>query len=327
MAKAIGRLADVGVGRESTRGTGVAATLWLPKQTAGFDDVANKVDSALAYGNIGMGNDSYVTHLNSEGELGFDMGDQTIGYFLYAAIGTLNSSGPTDSAYTHTLTLLNSNQHTSLTLHIKEANVAARRYTRCMVDELTFDLKPDDVVKVTAKLVANPSQDTVDTPAYTAENKFLGRHLTFKLASLASGLAAAAQISVKSLKFTIKNNVVLDHVMGATVQPEDILNRNFEITGEVEIDYQDRTYVNLMKNGTYNAVRIQLTNTDVVIGASTRPTFTLDLSRCHFSAWTVNRNNDEIMSQKFTFTALYDITNSNVINSCTLVNGKAAYTV
>ena len=147
--------------------------------------------------------------------------------------------------------------------------------------------------------------------------------MAFKIASLTSGLTAATAISLKSLKLTFTKNLVLDQTLG-TVQPEDILNRAFNITGELMLDYEDRTYANLMLDGTYRAMRIDLVNSDITIG-STNPAFRIDLSRVDFDAWEPTRENDEIVNQKITFNALWDITNGNVINDCYLVNEQASY--
>ncbi|HBX15908.1 MAG TPA: hypothetical protein DEF57_01200 [Candidatus Magasanikbacteria bacterium] len=58
---------------------------------------------------------------------------------------------------------------------------------------------------------------------------------------------------------------------------------------------------------------------------TTNPAFRLDLSRVDFEAWEPTRENDEIARQKITFTALWDITNGNVINNCYVVNEVASY--
>lgn len=327
MTKIIGRLIDVGVGAESSRGAGIVPTFWIPKANIAFDDKAIKARSRQSYGTIAMdGKDAIPAKNWSEGAIEMDMMDKPFGLFLYALLGAKSVSGPTDSAYTHTFTLSNTNQHQSLAITAKQSSLASLMYKLCMINSMSIEITPEELVKVTVNFMGKRGVTTTQTATYAAYNKFAGRDLSFKIASLTSGLAAASAIPLKSLKINFEKNLVLDHNLG-TVQPQDILNQGFRITGEVELDYQDRTYADYMSDGSYKAVRINLTNrrADALIGAATNPAFNLDLSRVEFDQWEPAYPNDEISKQKFTFTALYDLTNGNLINSCTLVNTQASY--
>lgn len=325
MTKIIGRLKDLGVAKESSRGGGATPTFALPKVNFNLDNKVVKARTRSSYGNIGMdGNQALVAKEWAEGDLEMDMYGKSFGLFLYALLGGVSTSGPSDSAYTHTFTLSNTNQHQSLALSIKESSLSTRMYKLAMINSLSIEITPEEAVKVTVNFMSKKGVDSSYTATYAAENKFIGRDLVFKLASLTSGLAAASNIPLKRLVINFEKNTLLDHSLG-TVQPLDILNQGFRITGEVELDYQDRTYADLMSDGTYKAVRIQLTNMRNLIGASTRDTFKLDLSRVEFDSWEQDSANDEIVKQKFNFTALYDITNNDIINSCTLINAQASY--
>ncbi len=327
MTKIIGRLVDVGVGAESSRGAGIAPTFSIPKANWAFDDKVVKARSNQTYGNIGMdGKDALPAKSWSEGILEMDMMDKPFGLFLYALLGAKGVSGPVDSAYTHTFTLASSNQHQSLAISVKQSSLASLMYKLSMVQSMKMEITPEEIVKITVNMQGKRGVTTTYTASYAAYNKFIGRDLSFKIATLTSGLTAATAIPLKKLTLNFEKNLYLDHALG-TVQPIDILNQAFRITGEVELDYQDRTYADLMSDGGYRAVRINLKNrrTDAVIGAATNPEFTLDLSRVDFDAWEPSYPNDEIVKQKFNFTALYDVTNGNIINSCTLVNAQASY--
>lgn len=325
MTKIIGRLKDIGIAKESSRGTGVAPTFWVPKSDFTVDDKVVKARNNSAYGSIvGQGNQVLIARNWAEGDMEFDLLDKSFGLFLYALLGGLVTTGPTDSLYTHTFSLANTNQHQSLSITAKESTISTRMYRLAMINSLEIEVDTESIVKVKVNFLAKSGMDTTATVSYAAENKFVGRHLSFKLATLTSGLGAASRIPVKSLKLKFEKNAMLDHSLG-TVQPQDILNQAFNITGTVQLDYSDRTYRDLMFAGTYNAVRIDLTNTNVTIGASSNPSFTLDLSRVDFDQWESKFPLDEIASQTFNFMALYDITNGNVINSCTLKNAQASY--
>lgn len=327
MAKVVGRQIDVGIGAESSRGAGIAPTFALPKVNIDIDDKALKVKTGESFGNLGAdGNQAIPAKIWSQGSIEMDMMDKSFGLLLYALLGGKSVSGPSDSAYTHTFTLANSNQHQSLAITVDQGGLNDMMYKLCMIDSMTMEMTPEGPVRLTVNFVGKRGVSSVYTASYAAYNKFIGRDLQFKVATLTSGLNAASAIPLKKLTLKFEKNLYIDHALG-TVQPIDILNQNFRITGEVELDYQDRTYANLMTDGGYRAVRIVLTNTrtESVIGASTNPKFTLELSRTEFDQWEPDYKNDAIAKQKFVFTALYDITNGNIINSCTLVNAQASY--
>jgi len=311
MSKYIGRLVNLGLAREATRGTITAPTYWLPK-------------SQMNYGVIGEAAQAYKALEWSEGTFETELNDKAFGLLLYSAFGTCSSSGVSDSAYTHTFSLQNDNQHDSLTLTIADPD-RTDSFGLCMLDSMEINIVPDEIVMVSANFKGRSGRAQASaTPSYTAFNKFLGRHASVKIASVVGGLAGASAISLKSFKLTVNKNTMLNNVLG-TVWPEDILNQKFEITGEMELDLDDQTYRNLMLDGSYRAMRLNLTNSDVLIGATSRPDFKLDLARVHFEGWERMSANDEIVTQKITFRALYDVTTTSIVHSCTLINNVVSY--
>lgn len=324
MGKIIGRLVDLGImveGTGASRGAGGTITNWIPKSNITFDDKVLKARSTVGYGTINLeGNQALVARRHAEGVIDFDLHDQSFGLFLRALLSGYSSSGPADSAYTHTFSLQNDNQHRSLAFGYEEASIGDLSYRLCMIESLTMTIVPEDVVKITATFMGRHSATAGNhTVTYIAENKFLGRHLTFKVEDATGDLAAGSNIPVRSLTLNFAKNLRLVHNSG-TVEPEDILNQGFRVTGEVELDYENRTYAELMNTGDYKAVRVQLINTEVLIGVTSRPQFIIDLSRCDFESWEPARPNDELSTQTFQFVGLHDITNGNVINNCQLVN-------
>lgn len=325
MSKYIGRLVNVGLGKETIRGTAVAPTWWIPKSSVAFFDKANKHKSKLNYGLIGQG--AYAPKIMewAEGSIEGDVFEKEFGILLLAVFGTDTPTGPSSGVYTHSYSLAASNQHQSLTVTLSDPD-RTDRYSLAMIDKLEIKIVPDDVVTFSSTFKSRTGRQ-VATPstAYTAESKFLGRHALIKIATTTGGLAAASALSIKFLTLRINKNIMLNNILG-TVWPDDIINTVFEIDGSFELDLNDQTWRNYMLNANYLALRIQLINTDVTIGTGTaNPTFTLDLSRVHFEEWEAIRPNDDIVTQKVNFRALYDLTNTNIINACTLTNEIASY--
>lgn len=324
MAKFIGRRVNVGIGKETSRGVGVASSQTIPKINYTFDDKANKARAGEGLGNIsGGGSQAIVVSRFSEGSIDGEIDVNSFGLILLATFGTESVAAYQTTAYTHTYTLANTNQHTTLSIHCDDP-IQDKIFKGCMVDSLEFEINQSDVVKFTCGLKGRKGNDDNFSPSYAVDYKFVGRDLILKVASDTSGLAAASALSVKELKITINKNTDFDNVLG-TLEPEDVLNKQFTIQGSLTLNYEDETWKNYMTGGTKRAIGIKLTNTRDTIGSAGNPEFYLELPIVDFSEWESQRGNDDIAGQTINFTALYDIANSRLISSCYLNNTSAAY--
>jgi len=331
MSKFIGRQQEVGIGREATRGVIVAPSQWLPKTNFTVESKVAKARFQGTYGNIAPGDDALVALKWAEGDMEFELIDNSIAMLLYSVFGSLTSAS-FNSFYKHTLALSNSVQHQSLSLYMNDPigaagtpNAISIAYARAMIDSLEISVKPGELIGVKAKYIANVHKDwTRQTPSYTAQNKFTHKHCSAKIAADLSSLAAASKINVQELTLTIKKNVMREHSLG-TVQPVDILNKRIEISGKLKLTYEDRTYRDYMLNGTKKALRINILNGDVTIG-SANPQVQIDLPVVDFDQWEPANPNDDVSSQEVLFTALYDVSNGILIGSNTfVVNSTASY--
>lgn len=326
MAKYIGRLVNLGVGRETTRGAGASPTYNVPRTSFSYDDRIVQARSVGALGKIVDSEEAFVTTKYGQGDLEGEIRMDSFGLFLYAMLGSLSTSGPTDSAYTHAFSIDQSNQHQSLSFVVNDSNTT-ELYKLIMLDSLEITSELDQVVMYSASFMGKQSVATgLTVPAVTAESKFTKKHLSFKIASNLAGLSGATAISVKSLTLTINKNVELDDVLG-TAEPEDILNRQLSVEGQITLNYEDETYKNYMKNGTNRAVEIKFTNTDDTIsGGSTNPSLTIQMPKVDFFDWEPDYSLDNIVTQTISFKASRDVSGANdVISTCSLVNGVASY--
>ena len=74
------------------------------------------------------------------------------------------------------------------------------------------------------------------------------------------------------------------------------------------------------------AIEIALTNTDEVIGASTRAALTIQMPNVDFFDWEPSYGLEEIASQKVSFKGSRSVANSQeIIHLCTLVNTVVSY--
>ena len=114
--------------------------------------------------------------------------------------------------------------------------------------------------------------------------------------------------------------------MLGTAEPEDILNRQLAVEGELTLNYEAETYKNYMKDGNHKAMEIAFTNTDKIIGAATNPLLKFQMPRVDFFDWEPSYDNDEIVTQKVSFKASRDVANAQeIIHLCQLINEVTSY--
>ena len=325
MSKYIGRLVKVGIGRETSRGAGVAPTYTLPFAKLAFDDKIVQARSVGALGNIADSEEAFVTTKYGQGDLDGELRASTLGVLLYALLGACSSSGPTDEAYTHSFTISQTNNHQSLAFVVSDSNTT-ELYKLVMIDSFKVNAALDKVISYSAGFFSKCARDTgLTVPAVIHESKFTKKHISIKLADDIASLAAATAISVKALNLNINKNVKIDDVIG-TAEPEDILNNQLSVDGDLELNYEAETYKLYMLNGTYKAMEIKLENADDTIGTGSHPSLTIQLPKVSFHGWTPNYDLDKIANQKVSFKANKDVENSlEIISTCSLVNDVVSY--
>lgn len=325
MSKHIGRLVELGVGKEASRGAGVAPALYIPKVAFTFDDKVTIARSQAGIGKIADSDEAFVVNKYGQGNLEMNLSDQAIGYFLYSMLGTLSSGGIVDSAYTHTLSIAESNQHQSLALVVKDP-ISTELYRLAMVNSIEFSAALDELVRANITFLSKKGDAYSSvTPSYAAEKRFTKNHIKVKVAANIAGLAAATELSIKSLRFTINQNVATDDALN-TAEPEDILNHQLSVEGEIQLNYEDETFKNYFRSTNAKAMEIKFENTDSLIGTSSAATLTFQMPKVDFYNWEPNYALDEIVRQTVSFKASYDLANSlNIISTCSLINAKASY--
>lgn len=324
MAKYIGRREAVGVGLESTRGVGVSASYILGKTSYDLEDKAMKARSGEALGVIsGEGSQAIVAQKRAEGSIEFEVGAKSFPIILKSVFGSL-STASAGTGYKHSISILESNQHPTLSIHLDSPNQDIL-FEKSMVDTFELNITTEEIVRCNLGLKSLVSVDDSfdNTSVIDTDYKFVGRDLTVKVANDTASLAGASAISVKELNMTINKNTDFDSVLG-TLEPEDILNKQMMIQGQLTLNYEDDTWKDYMLGGSYKAISIDLTQTRDSAGDQ-NPQFYLELPRVDFSEWEAQRANDDIVQQTVNFMALYDIANDRLISDCYVVNDVASY--
>lgn len=325
MAKAIGRLVQFGIARESTRGTSPgSATFYVPWSELDVDEKKRFAVDEQTRGVIEDAVGQSIVSEWAEATLKAPIGDRHFPLLLYGLFGTLSSGSVIDSAYIHTITVGQSAQHQSLSLYIDDP-AAGQDYTHALavVSQIEIAYERDQFITYTANFMAKKGATATLTPAATAENRFLPQHLTFKVAATQSGLTAASAIPLKSANIKISQNVEADDVLGS-ISPADFLNKQFMIEGTVEAMFQNESEFKTHFNaGTVRALRFDLTN-PVLIGTSSTPYLILDLHSVVFTEMTKPYRLNDVIIQTLSFKAFYNTTDSKMM-TLTARNATATY--
>jgi hypothetical protein len=191
-SKGIGRLIQIGIGRETTRGTALSsATFWNPWNDLTLDEMKEFATDAQAYGIIEDNVNQSNTKKWAQGSLQGNVADTTIGTLLYAMFGSYAKTG--SGPYTHTFTVGESAQHASLTL-FKHDPLAGQDYSYAngVVEKLEINIALKQFVQFTASLQAQSGvAQSAFTPATTTENRFLPQYLAASFAPTYPGLTGS----------------------------------------------------------------------------------------------------------------------------------------
>jgi len=392
--KGIGRLIQVGIAKETTRGTAISsASYWNPWSDLTLDEKKEFAIDDQSYGIIEDSVHLSQTKKMAQGSMTGNAADQSIGLLLYSMFGGYGVAGPSDSAYTHTFTIGETAQHQSLTFFLHDP-LAAQDYSYAngVVEKLELDLTLKKFVAFTASIRAQSgAAQSSFTPANTAENRFLPQYLAAKFALNYTGLqgtltatgtasstvhvtacsinpqtnlkvgmgvtgtnipanttvakivsATAYDLSqattgaigtqtftpqtvaLKSAKITINANVEDQEVLG-NLAPADFLNKEFSVEGQFEAIWQNETDFKTPFMGPTNlSIRLDVKNTDVLIGATSTPELYLDMPKCIIQEIGRSFKVKDLVYQTIKFKAVYSFTDT-LLAKMVLVNGTSSY--
>lgn len=325
MGKIIGRLASVGIGKESTRGTSVSPTYWVPVTDLEIEDRAEKIYNDSGIGRIEEKNDAAVVKQWAEGSYAGKVYDRSSGVELTAVFGASPSSAQRTSTgvYDHTYQVANNNTHSSLTIGYKETNDDLR-FTMAMVKSYAFEAVRDNFVRRTIEFVSKQQASASNTVSYLDENEFTPKHVTAKIATNLAGLDAASAIEITAVNIEINKNAEPAWIMG-TNDPDDINNKSFTVTGSIEFYYEDQTIRDYALAATPKALRIDVVS-DTIIGTSGThtPAIRFDIARAVFTENSRSMDNNDVIRNTISFEAVYSIADTSLITA-RLTNAVASF--
>lgn len=321
MSDYIGRKVAVGIGKETVRGTAVAAAFWVRHLSLDFKQKGEVVQNESALGVREKFSDSEIVKEWGEGKLEGKVNSKSIGLILLGTFGTVVSAA-NGAAYNHTFTVDESNTPQSLTLS-KVDGVNSRRHALAMIKSLEITIEAGEYVKFSADIVSKKGTDVANTVAYVTEYEFTSKDAYVKFANNVAGLGAATASAVKSAKITLDTGVDPYYEVGNT-SPAEIHAGAIEITGEVVARHTDSTYEDMYHNNTRKAMLLGFKNTAVDLGGGVNPSLEFTLEQARISDWDTSNDLDAIVEQTMGIAGEFSTATGKAITAV-LTNNQTSY--
>lgn len=320
----IWRKQSFGLWIETTRGTAVTATTWIPVEKGELKYDVGRATDKSGKGVIDAINDSHITLTTSEFSLEGIARSQTIGDLLKLTLGTASAPVMEETGvYSHTFSRLNTNSHSTATVYY-DNGTQDERASFGMVDTLDLDIKVGEYIIFNTDIKAGKVEDTTSIPTFltwVADEPFVAGQVTVKIADDIAGLAGATGVCMQSMKLSIKKNVEPVLCIGTTVI-WNMVNKQFEVSGDFEIVHDLNTYRDIFSSNTKKAIQINIKG-NTLIGATKYNELTIQIARVALDSWDRSGGNDDIVTEHIGFTAEYDLTTTQTMNAV-LTNKKTS---
>ena len=310
----IGRREYVGIGVETTPGTGVPAVIWMRWLTNSLINKTTVIENESAMGVVDRVNDSEIVEKWSEGNLQGKVTSETIGFLLLGLFGSVSDGAVAGGVYPHTFTVNQSGIPKTLSF-IRSNPLQVQQHAFGTVDSLEITADAGGWVEVNAGVKARVGTTTTATPAFNPELEFTSKNITLRTAVNVAGLTAAADIKASHVQISLERASEAFHPLGTSDVPE-FDNGVFNAKGEFTVRMTDDQYETDFLANTVKAMYILIAN------GTTSLKFTA--SKVRYRDLAVTRDKDKIVTATIQFFAEYDTATSASI-ACVLTNARVTY--
>jgi len=322
----IGRTRAVGIGKETTWGTVVAPSYWLPLTDISY---RNKIEAVVKEGMRARIEATYghdVSKQWSEGTIEGNVYSEGFGLMLLGTLGTVSTALNSDGSglvYDHTFTVSNTNTHQSLTIGVDDTEIGDKSFAGATLNSLELQMERDNYIKYSADFMGKTSATATLTPSFGTEYLLRPQDVSFKHATDSTGLGAATATAVKSMTLKVEKNAESNFNLGST-DPSQVYNKQFAITLDIELLYSADTLHDYWTAGTSRAIEMTITNTNQTIGTAANPSLDIILYSAQITDWENSGGIDDLQTQTLTFRADYSSSDSKMIQAV-LTNLVTAY--
>jgi hypothetical protein len=299
-----------GIAKETTYGTAVAPSLFIPYDSIKVEDDLRKSTDEGRRGVLSKEFAVYNTTRLSKIDLETLAYPDTIGHFLLGILGKDTVTGVA-VPYTHKFQILDG-AASSYTL--ADYNVIAgtneRRYPGGVIDEVGFKFDDDGNMKVSTKFQSKISTLVAkSTPTQNVLTPFQGWMSNLTLGGVTNADILGGEVSIK------RQNELL-FAGNATQDPTRAINGRIEISGKLTFDVNDESEYLTFLNGTQQSIQVAFT-------VSANQSLTFLFTKTDVTKATVDRGS-EYVRVDLEFKALYNTTDAGLCQ-ITLINSVATY--
>ena len=287
----------------------VATKYRMQKEWGIMKPVVKLVQDKSWYWVIEQDYDSQVVRETSQTNLNWVISHVTMWIILialYWSEASVAKSSPNTSVYDHTFTVLESNNHPSLSIR---ATDPVWSYTTVynMLNTLKISAKEWDYVKCDVQFVGKKiTSASTPTVWYTTDYQFLARHCSLYIDTSEAGLDSATALWLDWFEINFAKNVVEKWI---GLEPDCFLNQWFVCTGKIDSVYINNTdWLALTQWATEKFMRIKALNTDVTLWTSANPELSFTFAKVVFTEWDKSDDNASIVTQTVWFTAHFNNT-------------------
>lgn len=320
MALQIGRRGFIGVGLQSGFQVPAAIADYVDYKSMTLTGMQDQIPVDHATSN----RDKILSTISgkqwSEGDLDLYADNKNVGYFIVAALGTVQSANLAGSVYRHTVTRNNSNVPQYLT--ITEDRVVDRAlYSDVVVDELELSVGTD-LASVKAKLIGNfPQTTTSGTKTTTSGNIFDFANAQFAFGTTISGAQSATPLKPHDFKLNIKNNAETVFAHSFTT-PRSINVKQFEASAEFTLYFENTTDRDAYYAQTKQAASFELIGNG--IGSGYQESIVFNFYQTSVQSFELETGLDDFYAEKVRLTCEYNTSTGRTVDAV-ITNTKSLY--
>lgn len=311
MSLEIGRKGWIGVGVESTPGSPVAVTDYIPRNENTLKAMHEPIPNEAGYGVREKMFDAVQGKKWSEGDFDLNADIEKMGLFLYPALGANSPSNVAGSVYDHTMTRDNSSTPTTLTV-VQDRSVD-REYFRSVAVK-TFELSVSDgLASAKASLLGKfPITTSSGSNTTASGGLYTFADARFAFGATVSAAGSADNLKPSDIKVIIENNTVANFRHGSN-EPDSIDHGEFEASAEGTIFFEGTTERDYYYNNSKNAASLKLNGPGIGGGYSASVEFRM--YRTHYDGFEVETGLSDFFAEKFTVMCDYDNANEVSIDA------------
>lgn len=318
MAVGSGIGGQCGIAKESTYGTFVAPTAFLPTSKSSFQLVKNTAQASYVGAGrlMNLGSGRRVTTQAAKGTLDLNIYNTGFGLLLQALMGSSvsTSEGGAPVAYLQTHTLGDTfGQSLTAQIGLPDTAGVVHPYTflGAKVTDATFTLESDK--ESTAEFNFDARQvvenQALAAASYTPSIRpYVGADMSVKVGATYGSEASVNGVRKVLLKVDRKLATDRYYAGGGGLHDEPLISDFADLSGTITSDYIDKTiFADRFAADTGFSLRVDLTG--LVISGSNNFRFSLILPQCFLDGDTPTLDGPGVVSGDFNFTSTFDGTN------------------